>query len=220
VIPEEHIQEYGSDLIDAARQWARAETQPEIDRLTRQQEEYAEGQKRLREEMVRTRVESYLNADPVLSSRWEQLNHDEGFKAWLAQVDPMTGQPRQVFLNQAYFAGDAARCATFFRTFIAEHTAYPGSSPAAVQTPGYRNGNGNGQVADRLTLEELAAPGRARGGSPSSGAPADSKRIWTPNAIARFYDERRTGKFQGREAEAARLEQDLFTAQSEGRYRQ
>lgn len=213
VIPPEHVSEYGQELIDAARQWARAEIAPELDMLRGELRELRGGQQRVEATTTQQRVEAHLSADPELADKWQAVNVDPQFIAWLGQVDPFAGAPRKVLFDDACGRGDGVRIARFFKAFITEHTAVSQPSPTPPQTPASE------PVAERPSLEQLAAPGRAVGtGSSQSGAPAE-KRLWTQPDIARFYRERTQGVFAGREAEANALEQDIFAATREGRIR-
>lgn len=213
VVPAEHVEAYGQDLIDAARQWARAEIAPELEQLRGELRDLRGGQQQTAQQQAQQRVEAQLSADPQLADKWQALNQDQEFIAWLNQVDPYTGAPRMEFFRDACSRGDGVRVGRFFKGYIAEHTAVSQPSPTPQpQTPAE-------PVAERPSLEGLAAPGRAVGtGSPQGGAPAE-KRLWTNDQIARFYRDRMHGVYEGREAEARALELDILAAAGEGRIR-
>lgn len=214
VIPPEDEETYGAELIAAARRWAMAEVQPRIAQLEHQLGELRGGQQQIRTETVQSRIERALDADSEIAVRWRELNHDPEFLAWLAQVDPFAGEPRQMLLNKAAGAGDAARCIRFFKTYLAEHTAVTQPSPAvSAQTAPVP-----AQAEPRPTLESLAAPGRPSGSAPS-GAPAE-KRVWTNPQITAFYRACTNGDYRTREAEKIRIEEDIIAAAREGRIRQ
>jgi hypothetical protein len=143
---------------------------------------------------------------------WEVINVDPGFLTWLSQVDPFSGRSRKEMLTDAYGSGDAIRTTAFFQAYKNEHTAVrptPGIPP--IQT--------GASPADRLPLADLAVPGRGTTATPPApGAP--DRRIWTANEITQFYRQNREGRWQGREAEAARIEADIIAAGREGRVRQ
>ena len=118
-------------------------------------------------------------------------------------------------LDAAYQAASAPRVLAFFNGFIADEVATGNIEPpvaAQQSTPAPR------QAA--TTLEQIAAPGRAR---PASGgntpAPADDKPTFTRAQIARFYSEVRAGVYSGRDTEKNAFEQSIFLAQREGRIR-
>ena len=77
-----------------------------------------------------------------------------------------------------------------------------------------QNGQGNG--SGKIPLETFAAPGRAR--SVPQQLPPE-RPVYTQASIAQFSDDKRNGKFRGREAEMNAIEQDIYRAQHEGRIR-
>lgn len=141
---------------------------------------------------------------------WRQVNDLAEFKAWLALQDPYFGVIRHSELLKAFEQNDTPRVLNFFKGFVSELAVTtpaegsPDPTPAAPQPvkPG---------------LEALAAPGRAR--TPAqTNAPAE-KQIITTADINAFYAAKARGAYNGREAEFAALEQELFKAQREGRVR-
>lgn len=152
---------------------------------------------------------------------WNQLNEDPNFIAWTKRNDVYSGLNRQELLQKAWYAGDSNRVAAFFRGYLAEEAAV---DPAAAQARQQANGTGyEGHAAapasstqppaPRVTLEALAAPGRARA---AAMAPA-GKPVWTAEGISSFYMDVAQGKFRGRDAERIATEADLMSAQREGR---
>jgi hypothetical protein len=155
---------------------------------------------------------------------WQELNEDPNFIAWTKRSDVYSGLNRQELLQKAWYAGDSNRVAAFFRGYLAEEAAV---DPAAAQArqQAYPEGMGHpqpngaaasvpqGQPASRVTLESLAAPGRAR---VAATAPA-GKPVWTADGISTFYMDVANGKFRGRDAERIATEADLMSAQREGR---
>jgi hypothetical protein len=127
---------------------------------------------------------------------WENLNVDQGFLTWLAEVDPVYGLPRQAALNNAYESLDASRTANIFKRFKAE------TAPQQQQQT-------------RPNLQNQVAPTRSR----TSPAPATSseKRIFSQGEIAQFYDEWRRGYIDAPKAE--QMEIEIANAISEGRVR-
>jgi hypothetical protein len=211
-IPAEDVEAYGNELIESARRWARAEVNPEIEQL-KQEIQSLRGQTNMTsEEMRRQALHAELDAK---APEWRQLNYDADFIKWLSAEDPFAGKTRQELLGEAYLRGDATRTANIFQAYQREHTAVqPLRSPPAHTRAqsGYSGSGGAGSVP----LADLAAPGRTRSGS--HGAQSE-KRLWSQKDIAAFYSDVRKGVYQGREADKARLEQDIFAAASEGRIR-
>jgi hypothetical protein len=212
-ISPEDIETYGEDLVVAARRWAADEVRPQIDALYRDLAELRGGHNTIRAETTQDRVHLALDSDPVLTGRWRDVNNDPMFIAWLNEHDPFSGHQRIVMLREAYGSGDSARTARFFKTYLAEHTAVSSvPAAAAAQTPQ------TGVAGARPTLEDLAAPGRTNTAPAPGGAPTE-KRAWTKAQISAFYRDRMQGKYASREAEATRIELDIFAAAPEGRIR-
>jgi hypothetical protein len=114
-------------------------------------------------------------------------------------------------LKDAYSRNDTGRVAAFFNGFLAEEAA---TRPASVQTPQ----PAPAEAPAKVDLKDLAAPGRAKSAAGASSAPA-AKPIFTRAEIAAFYADQVQGKFRGRDADAARIEQQIWEAQREGRIR-
>lgn len=212
VIPPEDLEAYGEDLIKAVPRWVEPKLQPllqQINTLQREVQELRGGQSQVTEDIVRQRTAAALDADRELAGRWREVNTDPQFLTWLNEDDPFAGRPRLEMLREAFATGDATRTGRFFKTYFAEHTATRQPSPPdpATHTPAGADG--------RPTLESLASPGRAAGHAPG-GAP-EGKRVWTRAEITAFYRDRMNGRYQGREATALSLEQDIHAAVTEGR---
>lgn len=213
-IPDDDVETFGDPLIAAARRWARAEISGELEELRGQlasvvstattvQQQSAQAQAEARHQSTMAQ----LDAHPEIGRTWRTINDDQAFIAWLNDVDPFTGGPRMALLHDAFGRGDASRTAKFFQAYIQEHTA----TQVPAVTPSIPAG------ADRPTLETFASPGRATGPAPSGAQP--DKRIWTPVQITAFYRDKQKGAFRDREAEAQRIEKDIFDATAEGRIR-
>jgi hypothetical protein len=155
---------------------------------------------------------------------WQQLNEDPNFIAWTKRNDIYSGLNRQELLQRAWYAGDSNRVAAFFQGYLAEEAAVdPAAAQARAAAQGGYGGHAqpNGQPASpgsppapqRVTLEQLAAPGRAR---VAATAPT-GKPVWTAEGISSFYMDVASGKFRGRDAERIATEADLMSAQREGR---
>lgn len=130
---------------------------------------------------------------------WEQLNVDAGFLAWLSEVDPVYGLPRQVALSNAYNALDVDRVANIFNTYKASVAP---TKPVEKQP--------------KPSLQSQVAPTRSRATSAPTATDANQK-FWTSNEIEEFYSEWRRGYLDN--DEAARLESEIHAAIAEGRVR-
>ena len=141
-----------------------------------------------------TAEEVFFNRLATAVPDWEQINANDAFLAWLADVDPVYGQPRQAALNAAQQSLDVARVAAIFNTFKA-------TLPKPNQA--------------QNALAKQVSPKTAAAAQP---APAE-KPVVTQAQIQAFYKELATGKYRGREAEAAQLEAVINDAIADGRVR-
>ncbi len=138
---------------------------------------------------------------------WREINKDENFLNWLQLPDLYSGAIRHELLKAAFERNDTPRVQAFFTGFLAEEAAL---APANGET-------GRSEAPAKMSLEKLAAPGRAKSAAATS-APAE-KPIFTRAQIAKFYADAAAGKFKGRDAERDRLERQIFDAEREGRIR-
>jgi hypothetical protein len=222
-IPEEDYTTYGPDFVDSARRWARAEVQRDLARQQQQIDEFRSYANQTTGDRLKDRVRADLDRDPELTGRWQLLDTDPGFNAWLGDFDPFSGHRRLDMLREAYAGGDSVRTGRFFKAYLHEHTDTRQPPPIAPHTPAPvthpLNGNGHyGNGAGQVDLTAYAAPGRASNATPGPGAP--ERRIWTNRDIQAFYEGRLKGRYRGREAEADRLERDILLAAQEGRVSQ
>ena len=109
---------------------------------------------------------------------------------------------------RAFERNDTPRVQAFFTGFLAEEAALDPASGETGRTEA---------PANKVSLENLAAPGRAKSAA-ATNAPAE-KPIFTRAQIAKFYADAAAGKFKGRDAERDRLERQIFEAEREGRIR-
>lgn len=217
VVPQEDVENFGQDLVDAARRWARAEVQPQIEELRTTigdlNSRYGTLETSQRGTVTMTARQSVmagLDADPTIGATWRATNDSPAFLAWLDQADPFSGQQRLQLLRVAFDAGQTPRVAAFFNTFAREQTVTHVPATPTPQTPQ--------QGAGGPRLEDLAVPGQGTGPASSSGAQQE-KRVWRTRDITAFYRDVQKGLYHGREPERLRLEQDLVAAATEGRVR-
>lgn len=204
VNPDE-IESYGADLLDVAARKAKEQYLPLIRQLEGKiqtlEQQLQQGNKRVENvEQATTRSlrDTFFAHLDAKVPAWEQLNTDPGFLSWLDSVDDLYGVSRRQMFNQAYERLDADRVARFFTAF-----AGPGTKPAPQQ---------NG-LAPVVPKDELVAPSNTRGPT----APPTQQKSFSRAEIQTFYDRLRQGAYRGREAEAKRIEAEIFRAQAEGR---
>jgi hypothetical protein len=221
LVTAKEVEDYGADLIDVVKRAAQEAVLPLLTPL-------AQGIGQVQARIENTETETgrqflqrmHGTMDATVPG-WQQLNEDPNFIAWTRRPDVYSGLNRQEMLQRAWYAGDSNRVAAFFQGYLAEEAA---TDPAAAQARQQANGAGYGghatgpapttqQPAPRVSLESLAAPGRARA---AAMAPA-GKPVWTAAGISQFYMDVANGKFRGRDAERLATEADLMSAQREGR---
>lgn len=206
ITPEEE-NDYGQDFLNVVGKKAKEE----ISRVSKKYEaKIAELEAKLQnvngyvEQDARGRMEQTLDRE---IPNWKDINFNKDFLTWLKLPDPYSGVIRHELLKAAYTRNDTPRVLAFFNGFLAEEAAV---DPANAET-------GRSEAPAKLSLEQFAAPGRAKTAA-ASGAPAE-KPIFTRAQIAKFYAESAAGKFRGKEAEKDRLEAQIFEAEREGRIR-
>jgi hypothetical protein len=146
---------------------------------------------------------------------WREINTSPRFVQWLRSRDVYSGAVRHNMLSAAFQAANAPRVAEFFKGFLREEAATgnvnepnPQSEPQGKPTPR--------QAA--VSLESLAAPGRARPATGDTQVPVD-KPIYTHKQVAAFYVNVRRGFYNGRPEVKDADEAMIFAAQREGRIR-
>jgi hypothetical protein len=185
-LTEQDEQNFGRDLLDVAQRSALQAAAPYLQNLEQQTIEL---QRRLAMEARRNldqRVEAVV-------PDYRERDQDPRFHEYLREIDPLSGRPRQVLLNDAIASGDAARIANFFY-------GYDGSASAR---------QGSGQGAPR------ASSPRARS-HPSTSAGPSGQPVFTRPEIAALYAAHRRGAYKGREEEWARIEQSIIEAARTG----
>lgn len=203
-------EEFGDDFVDTVTAEAMRRIQPQFQKL---QDGVAEYNNRLEAAKIESaqdaqkRMYFYMN-DNVPG--WQDTNASKEFQDWCNQVDILSGVRRIELLQNAYNANDGPRLAAFFLTFRQEQTV-TGARPGPAGIPA-------SPAPPRPGLETFAAPGRpAPGAPPPTSAPGGD--IWTQADIRRFYRDKQRGVFRGRQAEADKIEQEIFAAGREGRVR-
>jgi hypothetical protein len=209
VTPEEE-NEYGKEMLDVVAKRARDEINPELEAVRLELgnlKNRIDGTTQVLTRSQQLTVYQTLDRDVP---NWRDINVSSDFKRWVSEVDPYAGRTRKELLTEAFTRQDANRVLRFFKGF-AEAIGTPpvpqGSVAATPPTPGNPT---------QPTLEELAAPGRARS-APLNPVPPE-KPVYTSAFVTKFMADKRTGKWKGREAEADAIERDIYQAQHEGRF--
>lgn len=127
-----------------------------------------------------------------LAPGYEAINDSAGWKAWLAETDLLTGVQRQAALNAAQQARNAERVAAIFNLYTSSLPPTPSAALAGQVSP-------------------------SSGGAGAAPTAAPAAQLISEKFIADFYRDLQRGKYQGREAEADRIEAAIHQAAAEGR---
>jgi hypothetical protein len=124
---------------------------------------------------------------------WREINESDAWLAWLTEVDPIYGFPRQDALNHAHGKWDVDRVAATFNQFKQSRPAKPSQALASQQAP---SSTGAGNVTVQVV---------------------EPKQILSAKFVNKFYADQFKGRYRGREDEAARIEAQINQAAAEGR---
>lgn len=207
LVTENDVQEYGESL-DVMRRVTREELYPVAQKIAQLESVLRQLQTNVVPQVHAVAQRQAMTAEQQfwsdLSSavpNWRDTNDDHAFQQWLLEVDPLTGISRQTYLEDAQRNLDVRRVASFFQTW----NELTGKVNVAQTTR--RN-------ASASELERQVAPGRSK----NTGVPANNNaKTYSPDDIKTFFNDVRSGKYRGREAERDRIERDIFAAQRDGR---
>jgi len=202
---------YGPELLDTIARVAREAVSPDL--------AVVQNQNRQVSQRVAQQGQGALFGDLDRDvPTWRTINVDPRFKVWCRLPDVYSGQVRGKMLNAAFQAADAPRVIAFFKGFLAEEQA-TGQMPTQQPLPqaGQQPPPAPRQAA--ISLDTLAAPGRAKPATGDNPANAADKPVFTRAQIAAFYSDVRKGVYNGRDADKQRDEAAIFAAQREGRVR-
>jgi len=130
-----------------------------------------------------------------------EINGNQDFLDWLAEIDEVYGVPRQSALTSAAEALDVVRVAKVFKAFKAMSAPV---APTQVAAP-VRN---TASELERQIAPSTVASAPVQGSQPMIFRVAD---------VQGFYRDVERGKYRGREQEAAAIEARINSALAEGR---
>jgi hypothetical protein len=200
LVTDKDVEDFGGDLVDLIGRKAADVVNAEMSRLKAENAQLREEMGSVTEQQGEARRDVYFSNLERLVPDYRELNVDPDFLEWLADVDNLSGQPRQNFLNNAFESYDVDRTAVLFNSFK-ELTAAP-AKPKVVPKE----------------LQRQVAPGTSKASSVAS-TPAN-ERIWKMSEIDRFYKDVARGNYKGNDAEQARIEAEIDQAVLEGRLSQ
>lgn len=203
LITEKDTEAFGPDLLDVMGRMVEEKTIGIRTELATVKAENEQLKGRLGNVSERQVVSNKDLFEIGLTSRvpdWRTLNTDQGFLAWLQEVDEVYGIPRQVSLTSAYERFDADRVGAIFNAYKKQLAPAPNTPP---------------KPTNAQELQRQIAPTRTR----NAPTPVDTsaKPIWTQNQITKFYEDWRRGLVSNEDA--ARTEIEIHAAINEGRIR-
>jgi uncharacterized protein YukE len=192
------VENFGSDLVEmvqriAERMFGRAvsEFQGQAARFEQRLAQLEQALQGTHETVAQTAEQSFFDRLTKMVPDWEQINANDAFLAWLAEVDPVYGHPRQAALNASQQSMNADRAAAVFKAFAATQPAAP--KPNAVT--------------------KQVSPKAAATAAPTS----QTKPMLTQQQVVDYYNAKRRGEYRGQEAEVQRIEAMINLAIAEGR---
>jgi len=193
LVKPEEIESFGEPLVDLMRRVSREEAGRLLPTVnTDEIKSIKDDVETIRTSTARSAHDTFIERLTELVPDWQDVNVDPAFHAFLAEVDPMFGEERQVGLSRAQGAHDATRAARFFDAF-----------KGASQT--------RAVAADAKMNSQVVPDTRAQGNLPRG------KVIFTRNEIAKFYADWRSGRIS--DADAVAKEAEINLAISERRIR-
>ena len=203
LITPEDEKNFGPEILDLINRAAKQAVEPELTAIEQQSQQAREEAHRVARVNLYSQIATQMPA-------WREVNNNPRFIEWLRLPDLYSGRIRQQLLNEAVQAANAPRVLAFFQGFIADElaTGQVGQVPQPQPRP----------AEPAIPLTTLAAPGAARPATGNTQVPVE-KPIYTHSQISQFYTRVRQGYYNGRDADKAREEADIFAAQREGRIR-
>jgi hypothetical protein len=200
VVDPKDVENFGSDLVEMVQRVtegilsrAAGELQTKAASLEQRLLQLEQVLKGTTQTVAVTAEQAFFDRLAKLVPDWETTNANQAFLAWLAEIDPILGQPRQSALDAAQQTLNADRAAAVFKAFT-------GTQPAAPKPN---------------NLDKQVSPKGAATAAPAPAQPV----FYTQQQVVDFYNAKRRGEFRGREQDAARLEAEINQAISEGRVR-
>ena len=208
------ISEYGSELMDVVGRRAAEVYEPLLQQLAGELQTVKRQIGGVQNTVVfDARVKMYDDLARAVP-QWDQINNSPQFAQWLDQVDPISHRRRRDFLDTAHNSNQTGQVVDIFNSFLsANGYATNGNGATPGNGAGYSQSNPQ-PSPQQFDLMQLAAPGRAKTGQ--TQAPPD-KQLIKASEIKQFYTEKTSGKWAGREAEAAAIERQIFEAGNENR---
>lgn len=201
VVDPKDVDNFGSDLVEMVQRVtegvlrrAAGELQAKAAQLEQRVAQMEQVLKGTTQTVAVTAEQAFFDRLAKLVPDWETVNANQAFLAWLAEIDPILGQPRQAALDAAQQTLNADRAAAVFKAFT-------GNQPVAPKPN---------------NLDKQVSP---KGAATAAPAPTAQPVIYTEKQIVDFYHAKRRGEYRGRDQEVAQIEAEINQAIAEGRVR-
>lgn len=205
LVTEKDVEAFGGELIDLMRRQAaevfaseKASMQAEIASLRSENVNLTKQLGGVAEKQGVNDRRAYFSELKKLVPDYEAVNVDAGFMSWLAEADPLSGVPRQAYLNNAWETFDVERTAKLF-------TAWKEMTGRVAQP----------QRQAQQELQRQVQPGASRTSVTPAANPAD--KVWSAREIEAYYTAVAKGQYSGRKEEAAKIEAEIDAAVASGR---
>lgn len=189
------VENFGQDLVDMVSRVARGSLGDVAKVFEQRLARIEEALQGTTQQVAVTAEQSFFDRLAKAVPDWETVNMNQAFLAWLAEIDPILGQPRQAALDAAQQSLNADRAVAVFNAFKA---TLP--QPAAPK-------------ASSPVDKQVSPKGSAASPAPQQNAP----KVWSQQEVVDFYAAKRRGEFRGREADGQALEAAINQAMAEGR---
>jgi len=214
LVTDKDVEAFGGDLVDLIKRQAQeivaAQGNQLNDKLAALEAENAQLKKMVGGVTEKQGVSDRNSFNAQLKELvpdWETVNTLDNFLNWLAEIDSMTGFPRQAYLEDAYGRFDAVRTASIFNTWKAQ-TGY-GSKPADPPAPPKQEPAND--------LERHVAPSTSQASTPV--VENANQKVFTMKEIDQFYADCSKGVYKGKDDERQRIESEIDLAVAQGRIR-
>lgn len=192
------VENFGQDLVDMVSRVAQQTLGSAAQQLEQRLARIESALQGTTQQVAVNAEQAFFDRLAKLVPEWETVNANQAFLTWLAEVDPILGQPRQAALDAAQQQLNADRAAAVFKAFV-------GVQPAAPTAP-----------KSTPALDKQVSP---KGNAGSAPPQQTTPKVWTQQEVVNFYELKRRGEFRGREKEQAAIEAEINLAMAEGRIR-
>lgn len=188
--PEE-VEDYGKEAVDLQARIARGEAEEVTNEIKKRMEDLEASLRS--EKTVVAANDLWSRIETKIPGAKAMDSTDTGWHAWLQGVDEDSGEIRRELAGAAFQRKDVKSVVAMMNEYKAESGSGPTPLVAAQRKPDRVRAERAGQVTEKQPI--------------------------TTATVKKFYEDLNRGKFKGREAEAARIEQEIDEAHAAGMIR-